>query len=316
MSAGPRVACVGVFIVDTLGRPVSGMPQGQRSQILDEILLAPAGSAGGTAIDLAHLGADVLAVGAVGADGLAAYLRGELTAAGVDPGHLVVKPGVQTSASILAIGADGSRPAWHVPGASAELALGDVPWPELLACEAVHVGGVSAMRDFDGAATAEVLRRAREAGALTTLDCLGVKRPDVLELLRPALPHVDVFFPNDDELAQITGREDPGEGARMLIGLGAGTIVVTRGPLGSLVVTEAEEFEVAAIESEVVDSTGCGDAMVAGTTLGLLAGWSPRRAVELGTAAASLTVSSLGSVAGIRDRDQVVAHMERSFGAR
>lgn len=311
--APPRVACVGVFIVDTLGRPVTGMPAGQRGMLIDEIALTPAGSAGGTAVDLAHLGADVLAVGAVGDDDLGEYLRGALAAEGVDPGHLVVKPGVQTSASILVIAPDGSRPAWHVPGANAELNLADVPWDELLACEAVHVGGASAMPGFDGEATAEVLRRAREAGALTTLDCLGAKREDMLEMLAPSLPNVDVFFPNDDELAQITGLEDRREGARMLRDRGAGAIVVTCGAEGALVFGPKGEFHIPALESEVVDSTGCGDALVAGTTIGLLRGWSLCRSVELGTAAASLTLSALGSIAGLKSSDQAVAHMERNL---
>lgn len=314
MTRRPRVACVGAFIVDTLGRPVTGMPQGQRAQLLEEIVVAPAGSAGGTAIDLAHLGAEVIAVGAVGADAAGAYLRQELLAAGIDPGHLATVAGVQTSASMLAIAADGSRPAWHVVGANGELCLDHMPWPVLTGCDAVHLGGVSALRRLDGAPSAELLRRAREAGALTTVDCLGVKRPDVLELLTPAFPDVDCFFPNDDELAQITGLADPAEGARAIRALGCKTVVVTRGAAGALVVGPDGEFEVPALESEVVDSTGCGDAMVAGTIVGLLRGWSLRRSVELGTAAASLTIAALGSVAGVRSFDQVSERLERGFG--
>jgi sugar/nucleoside kinase (ribokinase family) len=308
------MACIGVFIVDTLGRPVAGMPQGQRAQVLEEIRLTVAGSAGGTVVDLTNLGADVVAIGAVGEDGLGAFMRQGLADAGVDPRYIVTVADVQTAASILAIGADGSRPAWHVPGAGSALSLEHVPWDAVFACDSVHVGGVSAMAKLDGPATTEILRRSSEAGLLTSVDCLGVKRPDVLELLTPALPYIDYFFPNDDELAQITGIADPRDGARHLLELGAKTVVVTCGAKGAIVVGGEGEFEVPAIESEVVDSTGCGDAMVAGTMIGLVRGLSVRRSVELGTAAASLTISRLGSIEGIESWSATVDHMERNFG--
>ena len=50
-----------------------------------------------------------------------------------------------------------------------------------------------------------MLRRAREAAALTTADCLGVKHPDALAFCRACLPYVDIFMPNEDEAMTITG---------------------------------------------------------------------------------------------------------------
>ena len=60
------------------------------------------------------------------------------------------KPGVQTSATILPIHPDGSRPAWHVRGANATLSLDDMPWADLAACDAVHLGGITALGPLDG----------------------------------------------------------------------------------------------------------------------------------------------------------------------
>lgn len=213
----------------------------------------------------------------------------------------------------ICISADGSRPAWHVPGANALLGLADMPWEDVASCRAVHFGGVSALRDLDGPPTTEILRRVHAGGALTTVDCLGVKRPDLLELLSPAFPYIDCFLPDEDELTQMTGIEDPLEGARLLREGGLGAVVVTRGSDGALVACPEGEFEVAAIPGEAVDSSGCGDALVAGTLFGLLSGWTFRRSVELGTAAASLTLGRLGSVAGIESWDQVFGHMQSNF---
>ncbi len=59
MTAGEPAVIVslGVHIVDILGRPVTGIPPGQGRQLLDEIRITAAGTAAGTSVDLAKLGA-------------------------------------------------------------------------------------------------------------------------------------------------------------------------------------------------------------------------------------------------------------------
>ncbi len=60
------VAVLGAHILDVLGRPVESIPPGQGSARLTEIRATAAGTAAGTGVDLAKLGADVLAIGATG----------------------------------------------------------------------------------------------------------------------------------------------------------------------------------------------------------------------------------------------------------
>ena len=63
-----QIASIGVHIIDVLGRPVSEIPTGQNIALIDEIRVTVAGTAGGTAVDLAKLGADVSSMGATGDD--------------------------------------------------------------------------------------------------------------------------------------------------------------------------------------------------------------------------------------------------------
>jgi hypothetical protein len=58
-----RVVSLGVHIVDILGRPVTHIPPGQGRQLLEEIRITAAGTAAGTSVDLAKLGAEVVAMG-------------------------------------------------------------------------------------------------------------------------------------------------------------------------------------------------------------------------------------------------------------
>lgn len=309
----PRVACVGVYIVDVLGRPVTELPVGQRALILDEIRMTAAGTGGGTAVDLARLGADVLAVGAIGRDHIGDFLLSMLGQERVDTTHVVRRDdGTQTSATMLPIHPDGSRPAFHVPGANMTLAAADLPWEQIERCDVLHLGGLGALPALDGEPAAEMLSRARAAGLTTTADCLGVKRDDFLDLLRLCLPHVDLFMPNDGEALEMTGEADVVAAARVLHDLtagGGGAIVVKCGGDGALIVNADGERRIPAFDAPVVDTTGCGDAFCAGTIVARAAGWPLDDACRLGAATGALNMRGLGSDAGARDVDEALAFL-------
>lgn len=303
----PRVACVGTYIVDVLGRPVSELPRGQVSRRLSEIRMTAAGTAGGTSVDLARMGADVVAVGAIGRDNIGDFLTSALEAEGVDASYLARKDGVQTSATILPIHPDGSRPAWHVPGANSTFTLDDVPWDALNACDAVHLGGLTALPGVDGPPAGQILASAREVGAFTTADFLGVRGEAPLERIAPCLPHVDILMPNEGEALEVAGVTDVSGAARRLRDLGARCVIVKRGPDGCLILDDDGERVLPAHDAPVVDTTGCGDAFCAGVIVARCAGWSMDEAARLGCAAAALNMRGLGSDAGARDLDEALA---------
>jgi sugar/nucleoside kinase (ribokinase family) len=60
---------------------------------------------------------------------------------------------------------------------------------------------------------------------------------------------------------------------------------------------------VPAFQTEVIDTTGCGDAFSAGFMRGLSLGRPPAEAARLGSACASLVAQGLGSDAGEFDLD-------------
>jgi sugar/nucleoside kinase (ribokinase family) len=303
----PKVACVGTYIVDILGRPISELPGEQASAFVEEIRMTPAGTAGGTSVDLARLGASVVAIGAIGRDTIGDFLVGALEAAGVDMVLLVRKDGVQTSATMLPIPPDGSRLAWHVPGANSAFSLDDVPWDVLDECDAVHLGGLTRLPGVDGEPAARILARAREQGAITTADCLGVRGDGAAAHIAQTLPHVDIFMPNEGEALKVADDPDAASAARRFRELGARCVIVKRGPDGCLIVDDDGERAVPARVAPVVDTTGCGDAFCAAVIAARCAGWPIDEAAELGCAAGALNLRGLGSDAGARDVGELLA---------
>src|SRR5439155_19477897 len=117
--------------------------------------------------------------------------------------------------------------------------------------------------------------------------------------------HVDWFLPNEDQALQLTGSADVEAAGRALLGRGIGGCAITCGARGSVIVTAEGSERVPAFETEVVDTTGCGDAFSAGVLRGLALGRAPADAARLGSVCASPVVKGLSSDTG--DFDQAAA---------
>ena len=295
---------LGVHVLDVLVRPVEAIPEGQGGALVDEIRMTAAGSAGGTALILAKLGAKVRSAGAIGHDPLGDMLCTLLERDGVDTALLLRRDGVQTSASVLPIRPDGSRPAFHVVGANGAYGVDDAPWTAIAAATHLHLGGPEFM---GGEAAAQILSRGRGNGVVTSADILAPGDMGLLEWIGPALPHLDYLLPNDEQVLGFTQESDLVAGCRALVERGVGCVAATCGAEG-VVIVDAESVErVPAFSVDVVDTTGCGDAFSAGFLRGLSLGRERREAAVLGCATAALVAQGLGTDHGDFDLDSVEA---------
>jgi len=292
MSGTQTVITAGVHVLDVHVRPVEAIPDGQGAALVEQIRFSPAGTAAGTSVTLAKLGATVRTAGAVGTDPIGDLLLGMLAGHGVDTSLVVRRDDAQTSASVLPIRPDGSRPAFHVPGANFAYGSDDLPHEAIAQATHLHLGGPELM---GGEQAAKILAAARSAGLVTSADLLTPGDPGILEWIGPALPYVDYLLPNDEQVLALTESATLADGARLLLDRGVGSVVATRQARGALVVTAGETIAVPAFAVEVVDTTGCGDAFSAGFLRGIGLGRSLRDAAVLGNAAAALVAQGLGS---------------------
>ncbi|HEX6460170.1 MAG TPA: sugar kinase [Thermoleophilaceae bacterium] len=292
-----KAVAMGVHVLDVLVRPVERIPEGQGGELVEQIKITAAGSAGGTALILSKLGAQVFSAGAIGIDAAGDMLLSLLQRDGVNTSLLVRREDAQTSATVLPIRPNGDRPALHVVGANADYGPDDVRWDTLADCTHLHLGGPEFM---GGEAAAQILSRAREQDIVTSADILAPGE-GLLDWVGPALPHLDYLLPNAEQVLALTGKDDLADGCRELVSRGAGCVAATRGAHGVLIVDGDGEESVPAFEVDVVDTTGCGDAFSAGFLRGLALGRDKREAALLGCATAAQVAQGLGTDHGEYD---------------
>ncbi len=141
---------------------------------------------------------------------------------------------------------------------------------------------------------ASLVRRAKAAGCRVAVDSSGAP----LLAAVPAGP--DLIKPNHEELEELVGRslptlEDVREAAAALVAGGIGTVVVSLGRHGALLVGPEGIAQAAAHIDNPVSTVGAGDSLLAGYLHAVCRGAGPQEALATGVAWGAAAVSLPGS---------------------
>jgi len=300
------VLCLGIFVVDVIGRPIDRFPEKGQLELFDELEMHTGGNANNTAIGLAKLGISAGAMGKIGQDGFGDFVLQTLEKNGVDTHGIVRDSKANTSVTFVVVASDGERSFLHYMGANAAFSEADIDLELIKKSRILHVAGSFVMPNFDGEPTANILRRAKEAGVITSLDTVWDVSGNWLRTLEPCLPYVDIFLPSIEEAKQLTSLDSPPDIAAFLLDYGIQTVGLKMGERGSYVRTKDEELYVPAYPANVVDTTGAGDAYIAGFLAGTKMGWDLKRTAELAAATGAACVTAIGTTTGIQDLEETL----------
>jgi ribokinase len=266
----------------------------------------PGGNAANSALALARLGVSVHLVTRTSAFGQA-YIEQTLGRMGVDTRHV---KGDGALAVTTAFEFQEERPANVMlsdPGSVAQFGPEELDanaWTLLEAADLVLVANWS-QNQRGSALVRAVAERARANGTLVVLDSgdPSVRGPErhaaALRELREhvlALPELDVYAFNENELRQLVGRDLRGAEEEMAA---ARELAVMRGPNGldlhtarfAATLADGNESVVPTFRVEPLRVTGAGDAWNAGDIVGHLADLAPEERLTLANAVAGLYVS-------------------------
>jgi ribokinase len=239
------------------------------------------GQAANVAAWAAELGAHARCIAKRGDDPAGELVARELAGCGVE----LVGPAAEgTTGVVVSIVRDGDRSLASDRGIAPSLAPEELEaaWVE---CDVLHLSGYALLREPIVATALLAARLARKQGARISVDVAAwteirrygpVQFRELLDELAP-----DVLFATEAEWELLGGAY-----------LTAPVGVLKRGSRGCTVFTADAKLDFAAVDSEVVDPTGAGDALAAG----FLMGGSLEEAARRGLDAAARCVAKVGSL--------------------
>ncbi len=296
------IALVGNLIADVVAYPVERMPEMERLHKVNRIFLHLGGSVANTGKTLARLGVPVLVAGRVGKDALGYFVERALK----DFAHQVEveQGGDYTSATMVFIRPDGGRGFLFALGACTGLGP-EVIRPQVwraLGVRAIHIGYLNLLPRFEAEPLAEVLTDARSYGILVSGD-VAYDPSSPWERVLAILPYLDLFMPNLDEARALTGKEQPEEAAHALLEFGVKQAVAVKlGPEGCYLATQdGFTLRLSGHPVPVLDSTGAGDAFIAGFLAAWYRGLAWEEALRMANATGALAVTGLGAAEGVSD---------------
>ena len=274
-----RVATLGDVMLDVIVRLEQPLAHG------DDVRAQTTAVAGGQAANVAawaaSLGAAARCIAKRGDDAAGELVARELAARGIE---LVGPIAAGATGVVVSIVENGERSMASDRGVAPTLTPDELDHEWLEACDVLHLSGYALLREPIVDTALLAARVARERGARISVDVAAwtevrafgpVRFRELLDTLAP-----DVLFATEAEWEMLGGAY-----------LTAPTGVIKRGARGCIVVTADARLDLAPLETEVVDTTGAGDAFAAG----FLLGGSLEDAARRGLECAARCVARVGS---------------------
>lgn len=287
-----KILVVGDVMQDIIVRPDGPLVRG--SDRAATIRAAPGGSGANQAAWLGHLGASVGFAGRVGAAD-AATQAALLRAHGVLP-CLGEDPDLPTGTLVTLLDAGGERSFFSDRAANTRLCAADLPEHLLDGVRLLHLSGYALFCEGPRGAVLGFAAAARRRGIAVSLDAgsagflaeLGPRR------FLDWLDGIGTLFANQDEAAVLTGRHDTAAQLAALL-RHCPCCVLTRGAAGALAAQHGSPpVSEPAPPVAAVDSTGAGDAFVAGFLHARLRGAALGACLAAGVARGAEAATRLG----------------------
>lgn len=229
------------------------------------------GAESNVAIALKRLDISVAWIGRLGNDSLGRLIRRELLAEAVEvvwacdddaPTGLMIKERRTSSNTKVSY--------YRADSAGSRLCVNDIPTDLIQGSRLLHLTGITPALSTSAATAVQYAADcAKAAGVKVSFD-LNYRASlwsmkEAKSLYLDLIAQADVIFAGEDEAAIVVGfAENPMELAYRLAELGPKQVVIKLGAAGCVALVDGVEYHQPAIQVDVVDTVGAGDAFVAG----------------------------------------------------
>ena len=308
------VSIIGAGVIDVLVGAVDEKIFLRGSSAMDFIEMSFGGDALNEAVALSRLGKKVQWISNLGDDDAGKKILGYAEENALDVSCVKIDAGLATSITIVLVEKSGERFFLTNPHASMrKLAEEDIiPHVDEMA-DIVSFASMFISTTLDIAATERIFKKIKAAGKILAFDMKFPHHGETLKDMAGMLSCADYFFPNEDELAALTGEGDIYKNISALLNFGLKCAVVKRGGKGCIIATKNERLEIPACRVEkVVDTTGAGDCFAAGFLYALSEGWPLEECGKFACATASCSVEEIGAVTGVTSLEKVLRRYKKN----
>ncbi len=241
------------------------------------LLQCPGGAPANVAVGVARLGGDSGFIGRVGDDPFGRFMLHTLAQEQVDVNYMRLDAAQRTSTVVVDLDSHGERTFTFMVRPSADLFLQPEDLPPFAAGQWLHVCSIALSAEPSRSTTFAAMEAIKRAGGYVSFDPnirsdLWQDPQDLRDCLDRALALADAIKLSEEELAFISGSDDIVSGlARLNARFQPTLLLVTQGKAGVQAALRGQVSHFPARPVVAVDTTGAGDAFVAGLLAGLAA---------------------------------------------
>jgi fructokinase len=314
------VVTCGELLIDFVATEV-GVTLAQASQFQK----APGGAPANVAVGIARLGHRVGFMGLVGDDEFGHFLADTLSSNAVDIGGLRFSTQARTALAFVSLLAQGERDFMFYRHPSADMLWRseDIDPAYTANTRIFHYGSISLIHEPSRSATLTALTYAKRNGALLSYDPnlrLSLwPSPDAARTgMLTGWQHAEVIKVSEEELYFLSEESSLECAVSSLWHQHLHLLVVTQGKDGCTYFTPEARGHVPGFAVHAKDTTGAGDAFVAGMLSGLLTAdliWEKaviERALTLGNAVGALSTTQIGAISSLPSLETVQSFLQRA----
>lgn len=316
-SDSPHVVCFGELLIDFVPT-VNGVSLAEAPAFKK----APGGAPANVAVGIARLGGSSAFIGKVGDDEFGYMLADILKQNNVNNQGLLFDPHARTALAFVSLRSDGEREFMFYRNPSADMLLEEkeLDLDLIRKAKIFHHGSISLITEPCKTAHIAAARAAKDAGVLVSYDpnlrlSLWSSPEDARDGILSVWKTADIFKVSEEEVSFLTNGEDPYDDAvvKKLMHSNLKLLLVTEGPDGCRYYSKDFSGRVGGLKVSAVDTTGAGDAFVAGVLSQLATDFSLlqdegrlREALKFANVCGALTVTQRGAIPALPTRQQVL----------
>jgi ribokinase len=297
----PKIVVVGSANMD-IYTWTHHLPESGETVVGNRYWMGMGGKGANQTVGARKLEAEVVLVGRLGNDAFGRELRETLTAHDVSCDYIQVDLEAGSGMAMVLVDRDANNIIAVVPGANMQITSEDVTKAETI----IQAADVLMMQlEIPLDAIEQALDIAHKGEAVCILNPAPARQlPDSI------LQRVHILTPNQSEARILSGIDaDTPEGAakagQALLDKGVQTVIVTLGDQGALIVEPGKTTHVPGYKVEAMDTSGAGDAFMAGLGVALGEGQPLPEAVRFANRVGALSTTKPGATPSMPTREAV-----------